>query len=336
MPLTNFPNGITSFGVPVLGGGYAPIFGDIYGVDGTYGNDGNTGSIDKPFATIQAAMNEQIAKTQGKGDAIYVNPGTYAESLVADLTGVQIIGTGRVGTRPLAKVVPVATAAYTGEFINSGFQNIEFRTPSAPTDNCAALVFETNTTTLLNMSSSYVDDCFFTAGAVDDAYESYGIIMGALAAANTTYEFCDFSRIHNNVFSSVGGRTKQLTMAICVGSPGTSEAGCEYKGITGSIISHNKINAQSIGIKLSTGATACTGTYITHNIIGSAENTGGCGLYGIRFNSAAADQLCQVMDNRVSSTGTAISNGGTAGSIMGNWVASNGTLTHQLPTIAAT
>jgi len=286
----------------------------------------------KIHTTIQAALDKTVGY---RNDTVLVFPGTYAESLVKDLANVQVIGIGRAGTRPMARINPVATAAFTGEFKNSGFSNLEFKSPSTPTDNCAAIVFETNTSTLLNMAFSYVEDCFFSAGAVDDAYESYGIICGALAAANTTYEFVDFSRIQNNVFSSVGGRGKQLSVAICIGSPGTSQGGCEYKGITGSIISHNKINARKTGIHLSTGATACTGTYITHNHIGSAENVDGPELYGIRFNSAAADQLCMVTDNRVLSEGTPISNGSTTGYVLANWVGTAGALTHQLPLIAA-
>ncbi len=46
MGLTNFPFGITSFGVPVLGGGEGRglvAFRKVYFVDGDNGNDGNLG-----------------------------------------------------------------------------------------------------------------------------------------------------------------------------------------------------------------------------------------------------------------------------------------------------
>jgi len=287
----------------------------------------------KIHTTIQAALNET---TDYRNDVVLVFPGTYAESLVKDLAGTQVIGIGRTGTRPSARINPVATAAFTGEFINSGFSNLEFKSPSTPTAACAAIIFETNSTSLYNMRHSYVEDCFFSGGAVDDAYESVGILLGALAAANTTYEFAEYSSIRRNLFGSIGGRTKQLSRGISLASPSTSQAGCEYKGMAGCDISYNKINAQATGIQLNYGATGGTGSYITHNHIYSAENTGGTGLYGIRFASAAADQLTVVTDNRVASTGTPISNGGTAGTVMANWVGTNGTLTHQLPTIPAT
>jgi hypothetical protein len=41
-PLTNFPNGVTSFGVPVFGG-YLPTQGNTYFVKAYSGNDANSG-----------------------------------------------------------------------------------------------------------------------------------------------------------------------------------------------------------------------------------------------------------------------------------------------------
>jgi len=58
MALTNFPNGITSFGVPVIGGiGGIPFSGNWYFVDPVNGADGNDGSADYPLATLYAAIN---------------------------------------------------------------------------------------------------------------------------------------------------------------------------------------------------------------------------------------------------------------------------------------
>jgi len=330
----NFRNGISNMGVPV--GTDEPIFGKVYFVDGTNGNDGNVGTdANHAFATIQKAITTQIANTTSLGDVIYVMPGTYAESLTGDLAKVRIIGVGRTGVRPMARIHPVATAAYTGEMLDSGFENLEFFSPSAPTAHCAAIIVETNTTTLLNMANSYIDNCLFGAGAVDTTYESYGIVLGALAAANTTYEFADYSRIRGNSFTSPGGRTKELTIAISVGSPATSQGGAEYKGITGCDISYNLIRAYKTGIEINVGSVGATGTHIHHNHISSNEDSQGTTEYGILFTSAAADWLCFITDNRIISAGTPISNASTTGYVLGNWIGTAGTLTHALPTIAA-
>jgi hypothetical protein len=51
---TNYPNGVTSFGIPVMGGGGIPAtFGNVWFVDPTNGSDGNTGkSTTDAFASI--------------------------------------------------------------------------------------------------------------------------------------------------------------------------------------------------------------------------------------------------------------------------------------------
>ena len=68
MALTNFPNGITSFGVPVLGNiGGIPFSGNYYFVDPVNGADGNEGSADYPLATLYAAINRAVS---GNNDVI--------------------------------------------------------------------------------------------------------------------------------------------------------------------------------------------------------------------------------------------------------------------------
>ena len=86
MALTNFPNGISSFGVPVMGGAGGTglvAFRSVYFVDRTYGNDGNSGLSTKAgaFKTVQAALD--VVRDQ---DAIIVLPSsTYNEQLTTGL-----------------------------------------------------------------------------------------------------------------------------------------------------------------------------------------------------------------------------------------------------------
>ena len=58
MGIVNYPNGLASFGVPIMGGGGIPAtFGDVFFVDYDHGNDGNNGkSAKKAFKTIQKAI----------------------------------------------------------------------------------------------------------------------------------------------------------------------------------------------------------------------------------------------------------------------------------------
>lgn len=107
MPLTNFQDGISSFGVPVLpGSGGVMAMRNVYFVDANNGSDGNKGlSVDRPFATIQKALN-----TVKDEDSIFVMRGSYDEQLTTGLSlgpsSTNTAGRGRycqlIGVRPTA------------------------------------------------------------------------------------------------------------------------------------------------------------------------------------------------------------------------------------------
>lgn len=93
MGLTNFPNGITSFGIPMVGSG-TPIpqkGSTVKFVDGTNGSDGNSGnSPDEAYATIQKGVT-----AAGAGGVVYVfpkdmgvdgDPGSYVENVTIAAT----------------------------------------------------------------------------------------------------------------------------------------------------------------------------------------------------------------------------------------------------------
>lgn len=57
---TNFPNGLTAMGVPVLPGGFL-FTGNWYFVDSVNGADGNTGGAQDPLATVYRAYSKMTA-----------------------------------------------------------------------------------------------------------------------------------------------------------------------------------------------------------------------------------------------------------------------------------
>lgn len=78
MTLTNFPNGLTSFGIPVLSGMPLPFTGTYFFVDPLNGSDGNTGlSPNRALATLYKAHS---LCTSGNNDVVFLigNGGTTA------------------------------------------------------------------------------------------------------------------------------------------------------------------------------------------------------------------------------------------------------------------
>jgi hypothetical protein len=74
MPLTKYPHGVSSFGIPLFGSArFSNPWATHYFVDGIDGNDGNTGTEPgRAFATIQKAVTASTG-----GDVIYIRPKGY-------------------------------------------------------------------------------------------------------------------------------------------------------------------------------------------------------------------------------------------------------------------
>ena len=88
---TNFPEGLSSYGIPLVGSGYVPVTnGQYWFVDGVNGSDGQTGhSMGSALGTIGGAVSRATT-----GDVILVLPGTYTEVVTASVAGIHIIALG--------------------------------------------------------------------------------------------------------------------------------------------------------------------------------------------------------------------------------------------------
>lgn len=120
MPVTNFPAGLSSFGVPLIGGGVNSVVttGLVFFVRSTVGNDsaynpssGQGTDPTMPFATINYAITQCRAS---KGDVIYVMPGhvetiSGAAGIACGIAGVTIIGLGNGSDRPTVTFSAVAS-----------------------------------------------------------------------------------------------------------------------------------------------------------------------------------------------------------------------------------
>jgi hypothetical protein len=108
MPLTHFPNGVASFGIPQAGSqpvSIPNVYGQVLFVDGTYGSDGNDGtSPDQAFKTIGAALAQA---TGGSGCTIFVYPGTYTENLVISKNDIALISAYYMGAGVTTNFRPI-------------------------------------------------------------------------------------------------------------------------------------------------------------------------------------------------------------------------------------
>lgn len=89
--LTNYPNGISSFGVPVLGNlGGIPFTGNYYFVDPVNGLDGNTGG--SPSKALKTLYRAHALCTDGNNDVvILIGNGQLSGSAVLSLANAQSV-----------------------------------------------------------------------------------------------------------------------------------------------------------------------------------------------------------------------------------------------------
>lgn len=175
MSLTNFKNGVSSFGVPVMGAGVPTTSGKYIFVSSTSGSNGNTGfSVAQAKATIAGA---QAVATASKGDVIICLPGhaesfTAAAALTVSKAGLYIIGLGEGALRPTL-TWSTSTAA---QMIVSGAQ-VTFDNFVFDFTGIDAVVAAVSVTAV---DVAFVNSTFITNSA------SAGVVLGILTAATAT------------------------------------------------------------------------------------------------------------------------------------------------------
>lgn len=130
MPLTNFPNGLSSFGIPVMGGGGIPATtGKVFFVDYTNGSDGNNGLTPaKAFKTVAKAYNSCVSNRDDVIALIGSASHVVTEMLTVSKNRVHFIGVDGLGHRLYgqnAKISMGVTTAATdlGVLKNTGIRN---------------------------------------------------------------------------------------------------------------------------------------------------------------------------------------------------------------------
>jgi len=220
MGLTHFPHGISSFGVPQLGGaGLIPqTTGTYFFVDdsGSNANDGK--DPDHPFADLDYAIGQCTAD---HGDIIIVMPGhaeTVAATIAVDVAGIQIIGLGNGEARP--------TFTHDGTLADD---LVEISADSAVLKNMK-LVGAANCTGLINITGdgdyAVIDSVEFSAGAApvkhltmetgaDDVLITGCRFIGTAAGTDAfviTEGKCNRLRITNSYFDDTSAAGSDIGM----------------------------------------------------------------------------------------------------------------------------
>lgn len=305
MPPTNYPNGVSSFGMPVFPGLPAST-GSVFFVcnaTGANGSNGNAGTSPlQPLATVDYAFG---LCTPNKGDLIVVMPGhaetVTATSIAHDVAGVRVVGLGIGNLRPTF-TFGAAAATITVSGANGGWYNCRFIANFADVASAFTLAAAKGTEISVN---EFVDTsailnflCHVTTGATDNDADGltfndnkvYGLattdgaVLSILAATlritakrNTVDKAATNNAGHFITLSSkiVGGIELTDNLLTVVGSAGATV------GIfgTGSGSTSSGIIARNLAFSLDTTTalffTAGTGIRFLENYLSGAVDKSG-------------------------------------------------------------
>lgn len=252
MGLTNFPNGISSFGMPVVGVGEETMTtGNVFFVDAGSGLSSDDASAGKgpetPFATIDFAISQCTANN---GDIIFVMPG-HAETIAAtditmDVAGVWVRGLGWGADRP------TLTYSATGSTIAMSAANCRISNLRLVPGIAAVVAAVTMTGDDL-----VVESCETLPAAVFEF--TYFCSVGVTTAGS------DRSIIRNNVFKSLAaaGTTSGLLLT-----------GSDDLQIIGNVI-NGHFGGHAIDNVTAGTVDECIDCLIANNYIRNASATGG-------------------------------------------------------------
>ncbi len=179
MAITNYQNGLSSFGIPLLGdgAGILPTGGSTFWVSSITGQNavGKGLSPADPFRTIAYAITQCVAN---KGDTILVLPGhvenvTAAGTITMNIAGVSVIGLGQGSARPTIRFTTATAATITWSAANCRWRNIVIDMASGALDAVAVGV------TVTGASASFENIYLYQADATYQGVVGFSLGAGA-------------------------------------------------------------------------------------------------------------------------------------------------------------
>jgi hypothetical protein len=191
MPMANYNGGFTD-GISIRGIPLNVLHpGKVFWVSNSTvllpnqkpGSDGNPGTFNAPFATLDYAVGKCTAN---RGDIIMVKPGhtevvSAAAGIVFDVAGIAIVGMGSGSLRPKISFTTATTADIDITAANTSFYNIEFQANFA--DVAAAI-------DISGVAGISFDSCYFTEAGTDLNFVN--VIDIATGASDMSFTRCKF------------------------------------------------------------------------------------------------------------------------------------------------
>jgi hypothetical protein len=276
MPITNYPFGIASYGLPVLPGGIPPTTGKVVFVcnaTNANGSDGNRGTDpSQPLATVNAAY---ALCTANRGDLIIVMPGhaetVTATSIAHNVAGVQVIGLGSGALRPTF-TFGAAAATITVSAANGGWSNCRFIANFLNVASAFTLSTAKNTTIA---NSDFLDTsnvlnflCIVTTGATANDADGLALLNNYVYGLAAT---------DGAVVSVLGDLLRLQVSYNVVDKPGvTSDTGhlitmsskvCGGVRIIGNMLTCVALTSQSVGTLFTGSSTTSSGMCADNYVI---------------------------------------------------------------------
>jgi hypothetical protein len=298
MPLTNYPGGQTSFGIPLFGQGsvYDMPTGNVWFVcnrTGVVNGDGT--SRNAPFVSIADALARVVGTNGNQGDVIFVLSG-HAENVTASnvfsgtsstgpntgaqviQAGVRIIGEGQSTARP---TLTFTAAASTIALANQGstIENMILLCPQTGTTTTAAMVTVTaagckvlsNRFNLSSSATALATTGISTSSAASDCMIAWN--TGDTVTGTPTSWMAPTGTVGANRITIANNNIQALLSATtggCVDLTANSGTAPADWNIYGNLFI-NKTASSTVALK---GVANCTGT-VAENYLGLQNGSGG-------------------------------------------------------------
>jgi hypothetical protein len=202
MGITNFPHGISSFGVPIYGGASQDNSGTTYFVDNNSGSDGNDGfSWESAFKTLARAIaisNIDIARGSdrwARRNTIYFAADYETAALVVFPNKCDVIGVGSYDANSKPGIyghhVPVNSGNYGTRFFNIWFKSTAAATPIVTLASTSSGIqfhgctFTTNGTTTIAVQSTASPFLKLYNNRIEGAFDTVAISILAGESGGT-------------------------------------------------------------------------------------------------------------------------------------------------------